>query len=90
MSKYLLTATEVYRVDTENEVEELIQNAKDSYEFELKKYNREYKTKKQGGEIVDEYYKVSLVKVFNDEKDPVTPVSYISYSSLKDEEEDIE
>jgi hypothetical protein len=27
--------------------------------------------------------------VFNDEKDPITPVSYISYSSLKDEEEDI-
>ena len=42
-----------------------------------------------GGEIVDEYYKVSLVKVFNDEKDRITPVSYISYSSLKDEEEDI-
>lgn len=74
MAKYLTTVTEVYRVDTENEVEELIETAKKDGTFELKKYNREYKVRKKGGEIIDEYFSVSLVKLFNDPKEPTTYV----------------
>lgn len=72
MSKYLITTTEVYRVDTEGEVETLITEAKEDSNFNLVKYNREHKERKKNGEVVDEWYKVTLVKGFTDEKDPIT------------------
>lgn len=72
MSKYLITTTEVYRVDTESEVETLITEAKEDGNFNLVKYNREHKERKKNGEVVDEWYKVTLVKGFTDEKDPIT------------------
>jgi hypothetical protein len=72
MAKYLITTTEVYRVDTEGEVETLITEAKEDGNFNLVKYNREHKERKKNGEIVDEWYKVTLVKGFTDEKDPIT------------------
>ena len=78
MAKYLITTTEVYRVDSEAEVESAIAEAKMDNSFTLIKYNREYKEKKKGGEIVDSYYKLSLVKGFNEEKDPISSVE-ISY-----------
>jgi hypothetical protein len=36
----------------------------------LSKYSSVKKERKQKGEIVDEYYIVTLVKVFDDAKDP--------------------
>lgn len=76
--KYLVNVTEVYRVDTEEEVEQLIADAKADNNFSLVKYNREYKVKKSKGDIIDDWYKVSLVKSFNDEKEPerIIEVSY--------------
>ena len=68
--KYLINVTEVYRVDSEQEVEQLIASAKADDNFNLVKYNREYKQKKAKGEVVDDWYKVTLVKNFGDEKDP--------------------
>jgi hypothetical protein len=78
MSKYLITTTEVYRVADEAEVEALIENAKEDPTFNLNKYNCEYKEKKVKGEVEDSWYKVTLVKSFNSEKDPETFVS-VSY-----------
>lgn len=78
MSKYLINATEVYRVDNENEATELINDAKQDNKFELAKYTSTKKELKQKGEIVDEWYQVSLFKKFNVEKDPTTHVS-VSY-----------
>ena len=75
MAKYLINVTEVYRVDTEAEVETAIAEAKNDDSFTLVKYNREYKERKSKGEIVDSYYKLSLVKSFNDEKDPISTVN---------------
>ena len=68
--KYLINVTEVYRVDSEQEVEQLIASAKADDSFNLVKYNREYKQKKAKGEVVDDWYKVTLIKNFGDEKDP--------------------
>lgn len=68
--KYLVNVTEIYRVDSESEVESLIAEAKADDNFTLVKYNREYKEKKSKGEVVDSWYKVTLVKNFTDEKDP--------------------
>ena len=47
MNKYLVSATEVYRVDTEE----------------------------SAAAIVDEWYQVTLVKKFNDEKDPISNIN---------------
>lgn len=76
--KYLLTTTEVYRVESENEAKKMIEEAKEDNHFILKKYTSEYKEKKQKGEVIDTYWKVSLVKTFTDEKEPQfrTTVSY--------------
>lgn len=78
--KYLLTTTEVYRVESENEAKKMIEEAKEDSHFILKKYTSEYKERKQKGEVIDTYWKVSLVKTFTDEKDPQfrTIVSYAS------------
>lgn len=78
MAKYLITVTEVYRVDTESEVETAIAEAKEDSNFTLTKYNREYKERKSKGEVIDSYYKLSLVKAFTEEKDPIiqTNITY--------------
>lgn len=68
--KYLITTTEVYRVESEEESKRVIEDAKADNHFILKKYTNEFKERKQKGEVVDSYWKVSLTKVFTDEKDP--------------------
>lgn len=78
MSKYLTTVTEAYRVDNENEAAELINEAKESNKWMLQKYSSVKKEKKKNGEVLDEYYLVSLVKQFNDVKEPTSEVS-VSY-----------
>ena len=45
MSKYLISKTEVYRADTENEAGSLIESAKQSSDYTLTKYSRDYKIK---------------------------------------------
>ena len=77
MSKYLISTTEVYRVDSEAEAKELIEQAKVAPEYGLAKYTSEYKERKQKGEVVDEYYKVTLVKKFNNEKEPEADINII-------------
>lgn len=78
MSKFLITTTEVYRVDSEKECADIIEEAKRNPQFELKKYTSVKKERKQKGEIVDEWYSLSLTKVFDDEKEPIgsTEISY--------------
>lgn len=75
MSKYLIRTTEVYRADSENEAKLFIEEQKKSPEYELTKYATERKEKKIKGEVVDAWYRVTLVKEFNDEKEPLTPYS---------------
>lgn len=70
MSKYLISTTEVYRVDNDTEAEKLIAEAKNDNKYELKKYNCENKVRKSKGEIEDEWVKVTLTKTFTDEKEP--------------------
>lgn len=70
MATYLTTVTEIHRADSETEAAALIQEAKNDARFVLAKYNCEHKERKQKGEIIDEYFKVSLTKAFTDEKEP--------------------
>lgn len=75
MARYLIQTTEVYRVDSEAEAKALIEEAKDEDISNLKKYNCEYKNQKAKGEIVQEWYRVTLTKSFADEKEPAESVS---------------
>lgn len=68
--KYLLETTENYRVSTEAEVTTLIEEAKKDTHYILKKHTSQIKERKQKGEIIDTWYKVTLVKYFTDEKEP--------------------
>ena len=76
--RHLLKVVDTYRVSTVEEVEQLHEELLDNPNFTLTAYS--YKTKyiKAKGEIIDEYYKVSLTKLFTDIKDP-TEVVTISY-----------
>ena len=77
MSKYLIQTTEVYRADSEAEAQEIISAAKAAEEYILTKYSSEKKEVKAKGNLVDEYYKISLTKAFTDIKSPDTQVDII-------------
>lgn len=72
--KYLVTTVETYRIDTENEAKALIENAKADNHSILSKYTSEYKERKAKGEIIDEYYKVTLTRQFNNIKEPESSI----------------
>lgn len=74
MAKYLVNVTETYRVDTENEATKAIEEAKTSDTYILGKYTSEHKERKAKGEVIDEYWKLTLTKLFNDIKEPDTVV----------------
>lgn len=76
--KYLITTVETYRVDTESEAKALIEQAKQDNHSILSKYTSEYKERKAKGEVIDEYFKVTLTRQFDDIKEPSSQVE-ISY-----------
>lgn len=84
MSKYLIKTTEQYRCDSEQEANELIKEAKASSLYTVTKTSSEIKTLKQKGEVVDEWRRVTITKVFNDEKEPYGQV-YVSYDTSRGE-----
>lgn len=57
----LIKRKDTYQVDTEQEAVQLIEDAKKSIEFELKKYSNQKKVEKKSG---DEYYIVTLEKEY--------------------------
>ncbi len=73
--KYLTQVVETYRVDSENEVINMIEEAKADNRFTLTKHSSQYKERKQKGEVIDAWYKVSLTKTFTDEKEPDATVT---------------
>lgn len=75
MAKYLISTVETYRVDNENEATQTIEQAKQDSSYALGKYTNEHKERKLKGEVVDEYWKLTLTKLFNDIKDPDTIVN---------------
>ena len=70
MAKYLCQTQEIYRVSSEAEAAKLIDDAKKDNSLTLLKSSTEYKTVKEKGEIVEEYWKTTLVKYFTDLKKP--------------------
>lgn len=68
--KFLIQTTETYRVDSEEQVKQIIEEAKNDKHFIVKKYTSQFKERKQKGEVIDAYWKLSITKEFADEKDP--------------------
>lgn len=66
--KMLLNITEQYRVDTEEEVKDFIEEIKENGKEEgyiVKGYSSTLKEKKQKGEIVDSAFLVKVTKEMN-------------------------
>lgn len=66
--KQLIRTTDFFKVDTEPEAVQLIQEYKDNQSnegYDLTKYESKYRTKKAKGEIVEEWYQVTLQKDFD-------------------------
>ena len=76
--KFLLKTVETYRVDTEAEATQLIEEAKKK--FTVSKAISEKKSRKAKGEIIDEWVRVTITKEFTEEKEPDDVVS-VNYKS---------
>lgn len=66
--KVILSNTEIYRIDSEEEVKEAIEEAKTNANLEgyiLKGYSSKIKEKKSKGEVIDSGYEVTLKKEYN-------------------------
>lgn len=72
--KYLISTTDVYRVPTVTEVEQLHEELINDTHFTLNAFSYKTKQIKQKGEIIDEYQLVTAKKLFNDEKEPGTNI----------------
>ena len=67
MAKYINSVTEVYRIDTEEEVKSFNEELKAEAMEEgyiLKSYSYTLKEKKKSGEILDSAYVVKVVKEY--------------------------
>lgn len=89
--KYLISTQEIWNVGTEAEALELINEAKRAKPGELLKYSSQHKEKyNKDGEEIYNYYKVTLNKTFNTEKDPdsVIDIDYAYHKEKIQEEEE--
>lgn len=64
----LLKTVETFRVDSEAEAKELIEEMKENAseeDYSVTNYSSTYKEKKKKGEVVDSGYEVKITKAFN-------------------------
>lgn len=80
MSRFLIKTTETYRIDTVEEVEAFHTELKENGNFELAAFSYAIKQIKEKKEVVGEYCLAKVVKIFNDEKDPVNTIT-INYDN---------
>lgn len=84
MSKYLINTVETFRVDSEAEAKQFVEDISDCG-GEVVKHSIEYKEQKSKGEVVQSWYRVTIKRVFNDEKDPIDsynlPTNSINFDS---------
>ena len=78
---YLIKTTEVFRADSEQEAHDIVNAAKEDHRFVIAKYAIDYKPVKSKGEIVDEYWLVTLAKQITDQKEPDRKVE-ITYNEV--------
>lgn len=74
MSKYLISTVETYRVDTEEEAKQLIEETRKNTIGVLSRYSSQHKEHKTKGTVEEEWYKVTLTQSFNSEREPADNV----------------
>ena len=77
MNRYLLKAVDTYRVPNEAAVEALHEELLNDPCFDLVGFSYKVKQIKAKGEVIDEFYKVTLAKTFTDIKEPDAQVEVI-------------
>lgn len=75
--KYLTSVVETYRLPNEEAVKVFLEELKQDPNFTVAKYTSQKKERKQKGEVVDEWVRFSVTKLFNDEKEPDREISVI-------------
>lgn len=73
--RYLTKVVETYRLADEKQVEEFLKELKADSTFLVAKYTSQKRERKEKGEIVDEWIRFEVTKLFNDEKDPIEPIT---------------
>lgn len=90
--RYLTKVVETYRLSSEKEVEEFLKELKLDHRFTVAKYSSTKKEKKSKGEVIDEWIRFEVTKLFNDEAEPVDVinVNYEQKSAFNNMDEIIE
>lgn len=90
--RYLTKVVETYRLSSEKEVEEFLKELKSNHRFTVAKYSSTKKEKKSKGEVIDEWIRFEVTKLFNDEAEPVDVinVNYEQKSAFNNINETIE
>lgn len=90
--RYLTKVVETYRLSSEKEVEEFLKELKSDHRFTVTKYSSTKKEKKSKGEVIDEWIRFEVTKLFNDEAEPVDVinVNYEQQSAFNNINETIE
>lgn len=90
--RYLTKVVETYRLSSEKEVEEFLKELKSDHRFTVAKYSSTKKEKKSKGEVMDEWIRFEVTKLFNDEAEPVDVinVNYEQKSAFNNMDEIIE
>lgn len=90
--RYLTKVVETYRLSSEKEVEEFLKELKSDQRFTVAKYSSTKKEKKSKGEVIDEWIRFEVTKLFNDEAEPVDVinVNYEQKSAFNNINETIE
>lgn len=85
MKRFLTKVTETYRLENEAVVEEFLKELKTNPQFEVAKYTSTKKYKKSKGEIIDEWIRFEVTKVFNEEAEPdsIIDINYTVDSLVK-------
>lgn len=73
--RYLTKVVETYRLSSEKEVEEFLKELKSDHRFTVAKYSSTKKEKKSKGEVIDEWIRFEVTKLFNDEAEPVDVIN---------------
>ncbi len=68
--KYLINTTDVFRCDNESEAEAFLNTMKKDSSFEIVSSTISKKETKSKGEVVDSWVRLTIKKVFNNEKEP--------------------
>lgn len=69
MAKYLINRIDTFRVDSEQEAKEFVEQLKTGG-GEVLKHSIEYKEQKAKGEVIQDWYRLVVKRQYNDEKEP--------------------